>query len=149
MSSWSTKNILFGPLDRAEITSSLVRSLEAKKHILKPIFKHFWKLQRVTQLRPRKGPNRKTFPRDESFKMIRRIVFCTLGTFWGRFGAGRSHFWAIYNQRATSQAPKRQARRGSQLVLMNLLTFLFQHLSSDLEYFYLEAAGLQKDRRGL
>ena len=51
--------------------------------------------------------------------------------------------------RATSQAPKRQARRGSQLVLMNLLTFLFQHLSSDLEYFYLEAAGLQKDRRGL
>ena len=52
-------------------------------------------------------------------------------------------------RRATSQAPKRQARRGSQLVLMNLLTFLFQHLSSDLEYFYLEAAGLQKDRRGL
>ena len=51
--------------------------------------------------------------------------------------------------RATSQAPKRQARRGSQLVLMSLLTFLFQHLSSDLEYFYLEAAGLQKDRRGL
>ena len=34
--------------------------------------------------------------------------------------------------RATSQAPKRQARRGSQLVLTNLLTFLFQHLSSDL-----------------
>ena len=32
---------------------------------------------------------------------------------------------------------------------MNLLTFLFHHLSSDLEYFYLEAAGLQKDRRGL
>ena len=52
-------------------------------------------------------------------------------------------------KRATSQAPKRQARRGSQLVLMNLLTFLFQYLSSDLEYFYLEAAGLQKDRRGL
>ena len=51
--------------------------------------------------------------------------------------------------RATSQAPKRQARRGSQLVLMNLLTFLFQHLSSDLEYFYLEAAGLQNDRRSL
>ena len=51
--------------------------------------------------------------------------------------------------RATSQAPKRQARRGSQLVLMNLLTFLFQHLSSDLEYFYLKAAGLQKDRRDL
>ena len=25
----------------------------------------------------------------------------------------------------------------------------FQNLSSDLEYFYLEAAGLQKDRRGL
>ena len=55
----------------------------------------------------------------------------------------------LYIVRATSQAPKRQARRGSQLVLMNLLTFLFQHLSSDLEYFYLEAAGLQKDRRGL
>ena len=53
------------------------------------------------------------------------------------------------SRRATSQAPKRQARRGSQLVLMNLLTFLFQHLSSDLEYFYLEAAGLQKDRKGL
>ena len=52
-------------------------------------------------------------------------------------------------RRATIQAPKRQARRGSQLVLMNLLTFLFQNLSSDLEYFYLEAAGLQKDRRGL
>ena len=51
--------------------------------------------------------------------------------------------------RATSQAPKRQARRGSQLVLMNLLTFLFQRLSSDLEYFHLEAAELQKDRRGL
>ena len=50
--------------------------------------------------------------------------------------------------RATSQAPKRQARRGSQLVLMNLLTFLFQNLSSDLEYFYLEAAGLQNDRKG-
>ena len=57
---------------------------------------------------------------------------------------------STYNPvRATSQAPKRQARRGSQLVLMNLLTFLFQHLSSDLEYFYLEAAGLQKDERGL
>ena len=55
----------------------------------------------------------------------------------------------IFKKRATSQAPKRQARRGSQLVLMNLLTFLFQHLSSDLEYFYLEAAGLQKDRRDL
>ena len=27
--------------------------------------------------------------------------------------------------RATSRAPKRQARRGSQLVLKNLLTFLF------------------------
>ena len=52
-------------------------------------------------------------------------------------------------KRATSQAPKRQARRGSQLVLMNLLTFLFLNLSSDLEYFYLEAVGLQKDRRGL
>ena len=58
-------------------------------------------------------------------------------------------FWPHIYIRATSQAPKRQARRGSQLVLMNLLTFLFQHLSSDLEYFYLEAAGLQKDRRGL
>ena len=58
-------------------------------------------------------------------------------------------FCYLFVQRATSQAPKRQARRGSQLVLMNLLTFLFQHLSSDLEYFYLEAAGLQKDRRGL
>ena len=45
--------------------------------------------------------------------------------------------------------PKRQARRGSQLVLMNLLTFLFLNLSSDLEYFYLEEAGLQKDRRDL
>ena len=52
-------------------------------------------------------------------------------------------------RRATSQAPKRQARRGSQLVFKNLLTFLFQNLSSDLEYFYLEAAGLQKDTRGL
>ena len=31
----------------------------------------------------------------------------------------------------------------------SMLTFLFQHLSSDLEYFHLEAAGLQKDRRGL
>ena len=47
-------------------------------------------------------------------------------------------------KRATSQAPKRHARRGSQLVLMNLLTFLFLNLSSDLEYFYLEAAGLQR-----
>jgi len=27
---------------------------------------------------------------------------------------------------------------------MNLLTFLFLNLSSDLEYFYLEAAGLQR-----
>ena len=52
-------------------------------------------------------------------------------------------------ERTTSQAQKRQARRGSQLVSMNLLTFLFQHLSSDLEYFYLEAAGIQKDTRGL
>ena len=53
----------------------------------------------------------------------------------------------VFKTRATSQAPKRQARRSSQLVLMNLLTFLFQHLSSDLEYFHLEAAGLHKDRR--
>ena len=58
---------------------------------------------------------------------------------------------AIYTRgdKSGTQAPKRQARRGSQLVFMNLLTFLFQHLSSDLEYFYLEAAELQKDRRGL
>ena len=55
----------------------------------------------------------------------------------------------VINVRATRQAPKRQARRGFQLVLENLLTFLFQNLSSDLEYFYLEAAGLQMDRRGL
>ena len=34
--------------------------------------------------------------------------------------------------RATSQAPKRQARRGTQLVLKNLLTFLLHNLSRDL-----------------
>ena len=38
---------------------------------------------------------------------------------------------------------------GFPISFKNLLTFLFQNLSSDLEYFYLEAAGLQKDRRGL
>ena len=62
---------------------------------------------------------------------------------------GKSNIGVIYAKRATSQAPKRQARRSSQSVLMNLLTFLFQHLSSYLEYFYLEAAEVQNDRKGL
>ena len=71
-----------------------------------------------------------------------------MGIFF-RVGVCRSFFKMVnIFIRATSQAPKRQARRGSQLVLMNLLTFLFQHLSSDLEYFYLEAAGLQRIEGG-
>ena len=83
------------------------------------------------------------------FQILKKSNFQFFWSYTSKF-LSREKVPAIHIiKRATSQAPKRQARRSSQLVLMNLLTFLFQHLSSDLEYFYLEAAGLQKDRRGL
>ena len=46
--------------------------------------------------------------------------------------------------RATSQAPKRQARRGSQLVLMNLLTFLFQNFIKGSRIFLLRSSWVTK-----
>ena len=64
-------------------------------------------------------------------------------------GPGASAPWLaarIYIQ--YGRQVKRQARRGSQLVLTNVLTFLFQYLSSDLEYFYSEAAGGSSEYNG-
>ena len=38
MSVWTTVNVEFGPLDRAEITGLLVYAFEAQNHDLKAIF---------------------------------------------------------------------------------------------------------------
>ena len=64
----------------------------------------------------------------------------------GEWNVMKVHHYIITGDKSGAEAP---GPSGFPISFNEFTNVSFQNLSSDLEYFYLEAAGLQKDRRGL